>query len=327
MRITRRPEQTRPKKRGDGFTTEQARVLLSEYVADGDWSVVSTRVGEADAEIADLMGMSAEQFFQVVLLPQGQFAQFLHANAEKRGELLQRLFGTDRFRAVEKWLAARRVEVSHEVADATARLGQLAARIGEAAGEGLAGLGSADLGPADLAPAELAAWAGQLAAGAEADAAVAAGEAEVVQERLDIAQAGRREAERLADVQRRRVTALRRHAELTEAEPRIGALRAELGAAQRAAEVASALAAAERRGSRARPGTRRRGKGARRGRRHGGVGGCSRLGGWVGLGGGVAGGGAGAAAAGRSAGGAAISRRTRRRRGRPPRRRGRQRNG
>src|ERR1700733_8047239 len=169
VRITRRPEQTRPKKRGDGFTTEQARVLLSEYVAGGDWSVVSTRVGEADAEIADLMGMSAEQFFQVVLLPQGQFAQFLHANAEKRGELLQRLFGTDRFRAVEKWLAARRGEGTHEGADAAARLGQLAARIGEAAGGGSAGLG-----PADLAPAELAAWAGQLAAGAEADAAVAA---------------------------------------------------------------------------------------------------------------------------------------------------------
>ena len=239
VRITRRPEQTRPKKRGDGFTTEQARVLLSEYVADGDWSVLSTRVGEADAEIADLMGMSAEQFFQVVLLPQGQFAQFLHANAEKRGELLQRLFGTDRFRAVEKWLAARRVEVTHEVADATARLGQLAARIGEAAGVELPDLEAAGLGPA-----ELVAWAGQLAAGAEADAAVAAGEAAVAQERLDIAQAGRREAERLADLQRRRVTALRRHAELTEAEPRISALRAELGASQRAAEVASALAAA-----------------------------------------------------------------------------------
>jgi exonuclease SbcC len=266
VRVTRRPEQARPKKRGDGFTTEQARVLLSECLADGDWSVVSTRVGEADTEIADLMGMSAEQFFQVVLLPQGQFAQFLHANAEKRGELLQRLFGTDRFRAVEKWLAELRREATREVEDATARLGQLAARIGEAAGAAMPSDGSlpsdglsselapADLAPADLAladharadlaPAGLAVWAGRLAAGAEADAAVAAGEAGVAQDRLDVAQAGRRDAERLADRQRRRVTALRRRAELAEAEPRIGALRAELGAAQRAAEVASALAAA-----------------------------------------------------------------------------------
>ena len=51
------------------------------------------------------MGMSADQFFQVVLLPQGEFAQFLHADAGDRAKLLQRLFGTDRFRAVEDWLA------------------------------------------------------------------------------------------------------------------------------------------------------------------------------------------------------------------------------
>ena len=31
------------------------------------------------------MGMSADQFFQVVLLPQGEFAQFLHADAERPG--------------------------------------------------------------------------------------------------------------------------------------------------------------------------------------------------------------------------------------------------
>ena len=52
--------------------------------------------------------MSAEQFFQVVLLPQGQFAQFLHADAQDKEALLQKLFGTDRFRKVEDWLAERR---------------------------------------------------------------------------------------------------------------------------------------------------------------------------------------------------------------------------
>ena len=80
MRITRKPEQERAKLRGTGTTTEQARVLLEEQ-AGGSWRAVSTRVGEADAEIADLMGMSADQFFQVVLLPQGEFARFLHADA------------------------------------------------------------------------------------------------------------------------------------------------------------------------------------------------------------------------------------------------------
>jgi exonuclease SbcC len=100
MRITRRPEQERPKRRGSGTTTEQAKILLEEC-RDASWRTISTRAGEADEEIKDLMGMSAEQFYQVVLLPQGQFAQFLHSAADDRARLLQKLFGTDRFRAVE----------------------------------------------------------------------------------------------------------------------------------------------------------------------------------------------------------------------------------
>jgi len=104
LRITRRPQQVRPKLHGPGTTSEPARILLEEETG-GTWHTVSTRAREADDEIADAMGMSAEQFFQVVLLPQGQFARFLHADADERRALLQKLFRTDRFRTVEDWLA------------------------------------------------------------------------------------------------------------------------------------------------------------------------------------------------------------------------------
>ena len=117
MRITRKPEQERAKLRGSGTTTEQAKVLLEEFTG-ASWHSVSTRVGEADTEIADLMGMSADQFFQVVLLPQGEFAKFLHADAGDRAKLLQRLFGTDRFHGVEEWLARRRKATADEVREA-----------------------------------------------------------------------------------------------------------------------------------------------------------------------------------------------------------------
>src|SRR5215475_11555482 len=62
MRVTRWPEQQRPKLRGTGTTTEPARVLLEERRASA-WEAVSTRVGEADAELNRLVGMSADQFF------------------------------------------------------------------------------------------------------------------------------------------------------------------------------------------------------------------------------------------------------------------------
>jgi len=133
MRITRRPEQERAKLRGVGTTTEQAKVLLEELTG-ASWQAVSTRAGEADTEIADLMGMSADQFFQVVLLPQGEFAKFLHADAGDRAKLLQRLFGTDRFHAVEEWLADHRRVTARAVEEAEGGIKAHLARVTQAAG-------------------------------------------------------------------------------------------------------------------------------------------------------------------------------------------------
>jgi DNA repair protein SbcC/Rad50 len=134
LRVTRRPEQDRPKRSGAGLTREQASVRVEERAPDGTWTATSTRVGEADKEIADLMGMSAEQFFQVALLPQGQFARFLHASAQEKEALLQKLFGTDRFQRVEGWLADRRRATDKDVETARTELAALVARIAQAAG-------------------------------------------------------------------------------------------------------------------------------------------------------------------------------------------------
>jgi exonuclease SbcC len=234
MRVTRRPEQERVKRRGTGTTTEQARILLEE-LAGASWHAVSTRMGEADQEIADLMGMSAEQFFQVVLLPQGQFAQFLHADAADRARLLQRLFGTDRFRAVEEWLADRRRITARAVEDAENEIRALAARVAQAAGTEVTGDEPAS-----------ARWAAQLAEAAAAEAA--AGASQVAGYRRDLNQALdlQRETSWLADRQRRRRAALHTREQLARSEAGVRQRRGELAAAARAAEVAAALAETER---------------------------------------------------------------------------------
>jgi DNA repair protein SbcC/Rad50 len=233
-RVTRKPEQERPKLRGTGTTTEQAKVLLEEFTR-GSWRVVSTRAGEADQEIADLMGMSAGQFFQVVLLPQGEFARFLHASAEDRAKLLQKLFGTGRFRMVEDWLAERRRVSAREVEEAEGRIRALVARIAQAAGTDVPG---AEPGPAG--------WAGQLAEVAAVEAAASARQVAGYRRDLDQALDLQRETARLADRQRRRRAALDTRDQLARAEVGLRERRGELGAAARAAEVAPALAEAGR---------------------------------------------------------------------------------
>ncbi|GCD47746.1 AAA family ATPase [Streptomyces paromomycinus] len=146
LEITRLPEQPRPKKRGTGTTREKAQSRLREYVTGdggtgtatahgGHWKALSRSHQEIGEEIGQLLGMNKEQFCQVALLPQGDFARFLRADAEARARLLGRLFDTRRFAALEEQLATRRKAAADQVAAGDDRLLGLAHRMDQAAGE------------------------------------------------------------------------------------------------------------------------------------------------------------------------------------------------
>ncbi|MFF9127427.1 AAA family ATPase [Streptomyces sp. NPDC014889] len=138
LEITRLPPWERPKKRGTGTTLDKAQSLLREYDATaGAWKDLSRSHQEMGEEITQLLGMSREQFCQVVLLPQGDFARFLRADAEARGKLLGRLFDTHRFAAVEKRLAERRRTTEARVREGDAALLADAHRMQQAAGDAM----------------------------------------------------------------------------------------------------------------------------------------------------------------------------------------------
>uniref|UniRef100_A0AAU2W0Z6 Nuclease SbcCD subunit C n=1 Tax=Streptomyces sp. NBC_00008 TaxID=2903610 RepID=A0AAU2W0Z6_9ACTN len=134
LEITRSPAQPRPKKKGDGYTTEKAQSRLREYVAEEGWRALSRSSQEIGEEITQLIGMSRDQFCQVVLLPQGDFARFLRADAEARGKLLGRLFDTRRFAAVEEHLSELRRAAGTQVRAGDERILAVAQRIAQAAG-------------------------------------------------------------------------------------------------------------------------------------------------------------------------------------------------
>ncbi|WLW56672.1 AAA family ATPase [Streptomyces sp. SX92] len=134
LEITRQPPWERPKKRGSGTTLDKAQSWLREYDAKaGAWKDLSRSHQEIGEEITQLLGMSREQFCQVVLLPQGDFARFLRADAEARGRLLGRLFDTHRFAEVEKRLAERRRAAEAQVRDGDTALLADAHRMQQAA--------------------------------------------------------------------------------------------------------------------------------------------------------------------------------------------------
>lgn len=106
-RVRRTPTYERAKKRGQGTTTQHGSIKLWRLSAVGGEPLGEpvTRVGEADAEIARIIGLRREQFTQTVVLPQGKFAQFLRADSTQRQGLLRDVFGTGLYDAIQAALA------------------------------------------------------------------------------------------------------------------------------------------------------------------------------------------------------------------------------
>jgi len=247
LEITRSPEQARAKKRGSGSTMEKAQTLLREWSATGPdapgWRAASKSHQEVGAEIQLLLGMSREQFCQVVLLPQGEFSRFLHADARDRADLLGKLFDTARFRAVEEWLAERRQRTDKACQAVRDEIGALLERVREAAGAGESeGVFEPGSEPEALG------WAAQLRVEARERLTVAECGRSGAEDRQRLAAERAEAVEVLADRQQRHRRAVRRSHEL---ELRAGAQQdaeARLERAQRADAVLPLLRLREQAG-------------------------------------------------------------------------------
>jgi exonuclease SbcC len=163
--VRRSPEWSRPKRRGDGLTTEHATATLVETTS-GDDHFLSARAQEVGHLVGELIGMQAGQFVQVAMLPQGEFQKFLRASSQDRHEVLQHLFRTDRFSRIEEWVhdhsrSLRERAVAGQ-SDVQRVLDTIADRGGSVVPEELCGDGLAAPGSAEAATA----WAESLLLGA-----------------------------------------------------------------------------------------------------------------------------------------------------------------
>jgi len=137
-RVTRVPEHRRPKKRGDGFTTVASSVHLERLEA-GRWSSLTSNKAEAGEVITEAVGLNREQFTQVMLLPQGEFARFLRARDDDRRELLTKLFGTQLYDRVTAELDRRRYSAARRREEAEQAVSAAVSAAAEAAGLDAAG--------------------------------------------------------------------------------------------------------------------------------------------------------------------------------------------
>lgn len=87
--IYRNPRYDRPKKSGNGMTTENPDAAL--YLPGGG---VISGYREVTTKIIDLLGLSCSQYKQIAMIAQGEFLRLLLADSKERGDILRRVFNT-----------------------------------------------------------------------------------------------------------------------------------------------------------------------------------------------------------------------------------------
>ena len=106
LRIDRTPAYNKPITRGarkGQMREESAKATLAEIAPGADpsdekaWTPISSSVAEVNRTIAERTHLTKEQFLKVVLLPQGQFAQFLKSKPKERKELLKKMFPVEHY--------------------------------------------------------------------------------------------------------------------------------------------------------------------------------------------------------------------------------------
>ena len=117
-RIRRVPEQHRAKKSGEGFTVQKPEAQLYRIDKDGsEHLLVASKVSEATVEIEQLTGLDADQFRQVMVLPQGKFRELLMADSKDREKIFSQLFQTQIYRKIEDKLKLQASAIRNEVRD------------------------------------------------------------------------------------------------------------------------------------------------------------------------------------------------------------------
>lgn len=111
--IRRQPAQKLPKLRGSGYKDgeHEAELCCINDDSSQDLFPPLTRLNEVEKKIEDILGLSYEQFRKIVMIPQGEFRRFLSASTAEKQEILQKLFGTQIYEAVQNHLSGRAKEL------------------------------------------------------------------------------------------------------------------------------------------------------------------------------------------------------------------------
>lgn len=103
-RIVRVPKQERRAKRGTGVTEHKSEASLAivDTVGGTELQHIASQPRNVGEEITQLLQLNAEQFKQIILLPQNEFRKFLISKTEDKLPILKNIFGTKLYETFTK---------------------------------------------------------------------------------------------------------------------------------------------------------------------------------------------------------------------------------
>lgn len=113
--IVREPEQLRRRLRGEGEKLEKAKSVLTIFDKEGKEEAQYTKQMDVNIHIQELLQLSAKQFSQIVMLPQGDFQRFLQSDSDNKEAVLRQLFDTSKYQEIARKLKDKKKEQSNEL--------------------------------------------------------------------------------------------------------------------------------------------------------------------------------------------------------------------
>ncbi|MFF2450082.1 SbcC/MukB-like Walker B domain-containing protein [Neobacillus sp. NPDC058068] len=115
--ITRSPQQLKKKDKGEGYTQLGAKAELYSWGPDGEKKLIASKISDVEEKIKEIILIDANQFRQILMIPQGEFRKLLTSDSKDKEVILQRLFHTQLYKMVEEKLKLEATELKRSVED------------------------------------------------------------------------------------------------------------------------------------------------------------------------------------------------------------------
>lgn len=109
-------------RKGNNKHETGAKVELYETTSGEEVPCARFTVSDVNAKIESIIGLTREQFIQIVMLPQGEFRKLLTSDTENKEEILRRIFRTERYQKLEEKFYEKSRRLREEVQEAASRL-------------------------------------------------------------------------------------------------------------------------------------------------------------------------------------------------------------